>query len=365
MGLLLTTIGAAQDRAPLDALDLDTPLAMDNLISQLAAKRVVFVGEIHTRYDHHLNQLEIIRRLHQADKNLVIGVEYFPQSFQPQIDDYILGRSTEDQFLRAVDYYQTWGYDYRLYAPIFRFARDQRIPVRALNVPESLPAAVAQVGLAGLSKEQRAALPADIQPADKGYRSRLREAFEQHGSAKPGAFDHFVEAQLAWDESMAAAAAAYLNANPDSHMVILAGSGHLMFGSGIPSRLERRTHATYAIVLSSGEEIEPKIADYILLSKRQDLPPAGVLGASLKDEHGECRVRALLPGSAAEKAGIKRGDVLVDLDGHPVKSTSDVHLALWDKKPGDHVRVRVHRGRRFGSRSDHEIDVELGGAGSR
>src|SRR6202171_518245 len=104
---------AEQSRMPLQALDLDTPFTLDSVVTQLAAKGVVFVGETHDRYDHHLNQLEIIKRLHQLDANLVIGVEYFQQRFQPQVDDYIAGRITEDKFLRAIDYYRTWGYDYR------------------------------------------------------------------------------------------------------------------------------------------------------------------------------------------------------------------------------------------------------------
>jgi uncharacterized iron-regulated protein len=196
----------AQDQASLEVVELDTTLSLDRLAAQLATKRVVFVGETHDRYDHHLNQLEIIRRLHQLDPSLAIGVEYFQQPFQPQVDDYIAGRTTEKEFLRTTQYYQGWGYDYRLYAPIFRFAREQRIPVRALNVPSDLASAVAKVGIAGLSGQQRAHLPREIGAADEAYRSRLHKAFEQHKSAKPDAFDHFVEAQLVWDEGMAESA---------------------------------------------------------------------------------------------------------------------------------------------------------------
>src|ERR1700676_4362544 len=205
--------GIAQDQGSVEAVDLDTTLSLDRLAAQLANKRVVFIGETHDRYDHHLNQLEIIKRLHQLDPSLAIGVEYFQQAFQAQVDDYVAGRTTEKEFLRVSEYYQSWGYDYRLYAPIFRFAREQRIPVRALNVPSDLASAVAKIGIAGLSGQQRTYLPREIGPADEAYRSRLRKAFEAHKATKPDAFDHFVEAQLVWDEGMGESAAAYLVAN--------------------------------------------------------------------------------------------------------------------------------------------------------
>jgi uncharacterized iron-regulated protein len=350
--------GVAQDQNAVGAVDLDTPFSMDKLAAQLETKRVVFVGETHDRYDNHLNQLEIIRRLHQLDPTLAIGVEYFQQPYQANVDDYIAGRTTEQEFLRATGYYQNWGYDYRLYAPIFRFAREQHIPVRALNVPSALPSEVAKVGVAGLSEQQRAYVPKEIGPADAGYRSRLREAFEAHPSTKPDAFNHFVEAQLMWDEGMAQSAAAYLTANPDRRMVVLAGSGHLVFGSGIPQRLERRIHVTYAIVLNNGET-EPQIADYILLSKKQELPPAGVLGVSLEEKSGECRIRSVSPGGAGEKAGLKREDVVVAIDSQKVTTVADTRLALWDRKPGNRVTIRVQRKHRFGGVTDRNFEIEL------
>jgi uncharacterized iron-regulated protein len=322
-------------------IDLNATLSLDKLAAQLAGKRVVFVGETHDRYDHHLNQLEIIRQLHQSDPNVVIGVEYFQQPFQTQVDDYIAGRTTETEFLRSTEYFQRWGYDYRLYAPIFRFAREQHIPVRALNVPSDVVSTVAKVGIVGLSTQQRAYLPKEIPPADEEYRSRLRRAFAGHKDTKPAAFDHFVEAQLTWDEGMAQSAAAYLIANPDRRMVILAGSGHLIFGSGFPKRLERQTHATFAIVLNSSDEVEPHMADYLFPSQKQELPPGGLLGVSLEEKDAEGRIKSLSPGGAAEKAGLKKGDAILEIDGQIVKSTAELRLLLWEKQPGDHVRVRT------------------------
>ena len=254
--VLLGGIRAAAGDEPhsFRALDLSAALAPAALIDALADKRVVFVGETHTRYGDHLNQLEIIEQLHARDPDIAIGVEYLQRRSQPQVDDYIAGRTTEQEFLRATEYYSEWGYDYRLYAPIFRFAREHHIPVRALNVPRSLPAAVAGGGIEGLSAEQRVELPRDIEPAGEAYKARLREVFDAHDSGQLD-FDRFVAAQLVWDEGMAESAAEYLNANPGQRMLILTGSGHLEFGYGIPQRLQRRTGASYSIVLSGKDEI--------------------------------------------------------------------------------------------------------------
>ena len=51
----------AQDTVSLEAIDWSATLPQDRLVAQLGTKRVIFVGETHDRYDHHLNQFEIIK----------------------------------------------------------------------------------------------------------------------------------------------------------------------------------------------------------------------------------------------------------------------------------------------------------------
>ena len=109
----------AQEPAPVEAVDLDTTLPPDKLAAALESKRVIFIGETHDRYDHHVNQLAILKRLYQLDPNLAIGVEYLQQRVQPQVDDYIAGKITEQEFLRAAEYYQSWGYDTASTRPFF------------------------------------------------------------------------------------------------------------------------------------------------------------------------------------------------------------------------------------------------------
>jgi uncharacterized iron-regulated protein len=351
----------AQDRRAAEALDVSTTLTLDQVAARIASARVVFIGETHDRYDHHLNQLELIKRLHRTNPHLVIGVEYFQQPFQQPVDEYIAGRIDETEFLRATEYFQRWGYDYRLYAAIFRYAREEHIPVRALNVPAALSSSVFKVGISALTEQQRAYLPKEIVPADEAYRDRLRKAFEAHGPSKPGDFDRFVEAQLVWDEGMAEAASTYLNGHPDASMVVLAGSGHVEFGSGIPQRVQRRTHATIAIVINSADGIAaPHMADYLLFSEKNALPPAGVLGVRLSERKGECFILSVTRDGAAAKAGLKKNEIIADIDGQAVGKVADTRLALWNKKPGDRVRVSVRQENSSDSSKPKQFEIELG-----
>jgi len=336
---------AATDVAVFDANHHPQPI--EAVVSQLAGKRVVFIGEDHERYDEHLNQLEIIQRLHiTAPDHWVIGVEYFQRRFQPYLDAYIEGSISEREFLTKTEYFDRWGYDYRLYRPIFRYAREQHIPLVALNAERELTDEVGKVGLQSLPPSDRSRLPEEIDLPDTNYRERLREAFNEHPAG--GNFDRFVEVQSVWDETMAQSVADYLTAHPDKAMVVLAGGGHIAHGSGIPSRVQRRLpDARIAILLPEDKpDDDPEGADYVLVSSKTELPPSGRMGITMDrsaDSGGGVRIKTVSPDSAAAKAGLQPGDRIVAIDGQPTHVQGDVQLALLDKEPGQHLSVRADR----------------------
>ena len=57
-------------------------------------------------------------------------------------------------------------------------------------------------------------------------------------------------------------------------------------------------------------------------------------------------VHQITPNSPAEKAGLKPGDVLVDIAGKPVKEVSEVQHQVSSYKPGDKVKNQSYRLRR-------------------
>jgi uncharacterized iron-regulated protein len=328
------------------------PQDIDAVVAKLAEERVVFIGETHDRYDQHLDQLEIIRRLYaQAPQRWVIGAEYFQRPFQQYLDAYVSGAISEREFLSKTEYFDRWGYDYRLYRPIFTYAKEQQIPLIALNAERELTDRVGKVGLDGLTPAERARLPELIDKSDTGYRERLHSVFEEHSSSS-GGFERFEEVQLVWDETMAEQVSNYLFAHPDKSMIVLTGAGHMAFRSGIPNRVKRRMPGVEMAVLlppddeKAGEDATRKAdlrgGDYVLVSSAVDLPAAGKLGISMNTSNG-VRAREVTPGGAAAQAGIRPKDRIVSIDGEPVHALNDVRIALLDKQPGDRISVGVER----------------------
>ncbi|GCF10504.1 S1C family serine protease [Dictyobacter arantiisoli] len=65
--------------------------------------------------------------------------------------------------------------------------------------------------------------------------------------------------------------------------------------------------------------------------------------AGLAVDHGVL-ITQLVAGGAAEKAGIKAGDVIVQIDNANIDAISNLQDALISKNPGDKVTVKIYRG---------------------
>ncbi len=350
---------AAAPVAGTGVLDLRALPDLAGIIPRLADMRVVFVGERHDQYAHHLTQLEIIRRLHELHPRLAIGMEVFQQPFQPVLDDYIAGKLSEREMLRDSEYFSRWRMDYQLYAPILRYAREQRLPVVALNLPAELTRKVAREGMAALSAEERAQLPAEIDRSDQDYHQRLQKIFARHPGTENG-FERFLDVQLLWDEGMAERAADWLAAHPDYRMVVLAGSGHLAWGSGIPQRLRRRLPVDSAIVLNGWDgELDPGLADFILLTESRAQPKTARIGVLFEAGQEALQVRKCIPGTPCSEAGLKPGDRILAIDDTSVASIADLRLAMWDKQPGDTVKLRILRRSWFAAPSELSYTIVL------
>ena len=333
---------------------------MQSLIGKLADRRVVLVGETHTRFDHHLQQLAILRGLHQRNPNIALGVEWFQLPAQPHLDDFVAGRISEAEMLERTGYFDRWRFDYRLYRPVILYAKENGIPIVALNAAVEITNRISEVGIAGLTPDEKTKVP-DIDRSNTVYAEHLKQFFAQHPGGEKRSFDRFLDVQLTWDETMADTAARYLRENPGRRMVVMAGSGHIANRWGIPDRLQRRLPdaAIATVVFADGKEVNERLADYLVFSPEAELPKAGLLGLYLDTTGEGVKVRSVADDSAAGAAGIKTGDLLVAVDGQAVPSYAALRMAMLNMKPGDKVRLGYQRKALFGEPAEKTVDVVL------
>jgi aminopeptidase N len=135
----------------------------------------------------------------------------------------------------------------------------------------------------------------------------------------------------------------FLGKNPGYQMVVLAGTGHIMYDSGIPQRVYRLNSREYATIIPWAESIDEGIADYLFAADPMPAPPTLKLGVVLKETDGLIGIDSLVPGSIAKNAGIEKGDVLLSLDEWKIGDIADVAIFMADKKRGDTVRIKVLR----------------------
>jgi uncharacterized iron-regulated protein len=216
----------------------------DALWTALATARVVYVGEKHDRLEHHLLQLETLKALHARRPDLAVGLEMLSEDQQAPLDDFLAGKTSDEEFAKF--WKSAWGFDFSLYRPILDFARDNHIPVRALNAPHAIVSQINRGGLSSLTPEQRKLLPQDIAPIAAGrYRDYIVAAAREHVPDMPQAdLDRMLEAMAAWNETMAANLVAV-----GRPMLVIAGQGHALFGEGIASCAARRGGGTQAVLM--------------------------------------------------------------------------------------------------------------------
>ena len=220
-------------------------VTLQEAVSDWKTAKAVLVGEVHSEEKHHEIQLEVIRALHEAGLPVAVGVEMFRRESQDILDAWVQGTLSETAFIRA--YYDNWGGPWPLYADIFHFAREKKIPVIGLNVSRELTRQVAEGGFASLSEEQRKELPPVSCAVDEHYRNFIRRAMDLSGQHNRN-FNNFCEAQLLWDTAMAWYAVQYLRSHPDRTVVILAGNGHA-WKPGIPEHLKAFSEYPYRVIL--------------------------------------------------------------------------------------------------------------------
>ena len=245
------------------------PVSFSQMIADEATSDVVFIGETHDNDAHHEMQLDVIRSLWAKKNTIAIGLEMFQADNQKQLDDWVGGRISEQNFKPI--YARNWSYDWSLYRDIFIFARDNRIPMIALNIPKEIVFKVARQGFASLTIEEQKNLPSGVtcdlnKPQTEFLKKTFQEVFKHE--ARGNIFTYFCEAQAVRNNGMAMIIDSDQKKHPGRKLVALAGTWHAV-KHGIPERLTRANGPGIRVILPEILELGTRnttsaIADYLI-----------------------------------------------------------------------------------------------------
>ncbi len=367
------------------------PLPDGQFAARARAADYILLGEGHTSPCDHAVQARSIRQLAESGMRFVVGMEMFSTDMQPLLDRVNRGEVPLEDFEQAVDWKRAWGYDYALYRPVIEAIYAHRLPMVALNVPRALVRTVSREGLEALSPEERAQLPETIIPPVDAQRAALSEMVRAHSGmirraqnstvesaplsampastptnrsvpmpepaassisgdhktsaqpasgtpspaqpatvAKPTGMDSFFLVQSLWDTAMARES---IRARQTSGLPVVAllGSGHVEFGWGIPHRIRALDpgSAILAITPWRGPSNPLRPIDPMEADLRFYCPAThqSRMGFTLTEKENGAYITAISPGSPADKAGFRAGDLLVSVNEKPVNSLWVLHTA--------------------------------------
>ena len=227
-----------------------------------------------------------------------------------------------------------------------------------LNAPREVVRDVRAKGFDALAPEVRRRMPPQIDTANAEHRQLVRSYFDAddplHAKMTPEQQEGVYLAQLTWDASMGwqAGQALSVPADPREIVVVLIGGGHVAYGLGAERQLRSgfkgRTASLIPVTVRSGTKsamVSASYADFLWGVPQTAQPTLPVLGVSLMGRIGKepTKVIQIDAGSTADRAGVRVGDVLRELDGAKIDGTASLQRKVGDYRWGDSATLRLER----------------------
>ena len=224
------------------------PEELSALCERLAEYDVVFLGEEHDNDAGHRLQLWTLARLAELRPNLVLSMEQFEADVQGQLDLYLQGTISEEEFLSSS---RPWGNYAEHYRPLVEFAKARGYPVVAANIPRPLASRVSRGGVHVIGGNRLS--PWLVWLEEPEYMERFAKAMGRNEvDPEDVGLARWFAAQCVKDEKMAESIAETLAAaGSDRPLVVhVCGKFHSDYHLGTVSRLQRRKPQLAIAVIS-------------------------------------------------------------------------------------------------------------------
>ncbi len=250
------------------------------MVADLARANVVFVGEQHDDPGTHRLEIALLEGLARRRSNVIVALEMFERDVQQQVDDYLAGKITEQDFLKNSRPWPRYATDYK---PLIELAKAKGWRVIAGNVPRRYAAQVNKGGLSAadqLPPAERGFLAKQFSCPTDDYFKRFTEVMGGHpGDNTPkmdaAMVERMYQAQCVKDETMAESIANAAQAAPNALVIHYNGAFHSDFRLGTASRTKQRLPKANIKIVSAmpvenldaiSAEKEKKRGDYLLFT---------------------------------------------------------------------------------------------------
>lgn len=224
----------------------------DKLVSAAKNADVVLFGELHNNPISHWLQLSLTRELFNEKQNaLVMGAEMFEADNALIVSEYLDERVNDRNFEAEARLWPNYKTDYK---PLLEFARDNKIPFIATNIPRRYASLVNREGFEGLSTltdEARtyiAPLPISYDPELPGYKGMM----EMMGGAGGHVNENLPRAQAIKDATMAHFI--LQNLKPGNTFIHFHGTYHSDNYEGITWYLKQQRPDLKIVTINSSEQ---------------------------------------------------------------------------------------------------------------
>jgi uncharacterized iron-regulated protein len=216
---------------------------LPQLADELAARDVVYFGELHDNVAGHRVYARLAALLVERRADAVIAMEMFERDVQGVVTDYLRGRIDEATFLKHSRPWKDYARDYK---PLVELAREKKLDVIAGNLPRPVAAQVA-----GKDGSASPFLPRTTTAPPDRYWELFAETMKGHPGAE-GAVERMYRAQCAKDDAMAESVAGYLASHPHRQPLVIHCNGnfHSDYGLGTAARVAARVPLAQAACVS-------------------------------------------------------------------------------------------------------------------
>jgi uncharacterized iron-regulated protein len=378
--------------------------SFEDMINDLKQKRIVMIGESHTNQLHHDIQYEIIKGLVGSGKPVVFALEMFNPDQDEALTAWSSGKTDPNTFMEQTDFLTTWSHNYRYYKAIFDYAREHNIPIYGANVDRKYATKIGRGGLSSLTEEDKKVLP-QIDISNAEHKFLIKVMMQGMDATMPEQFVNMYPAQSLWDCAMGESAIAAAKKHPDATVIVLAGSGHVVYNLGIGRVIKDRSDLSFASVVPVDipEEVEEEgmmkvkkdmkkemdekkesmdeetgmphgmkneqmqqskekkempaqahsmgmtmddtpyrivvrsYGDYLWGKAEMENEKYPSFGFSLEDFDGEgFPIKRVLPETVAYENGLKKGDIILAVDGNLFQNLFEIkkylHFKNWDEQ---------------------------------